>query len=120
MNNRKQIVNSFLDSVTEKELEEYIKEHKLINKGHIKLLEKVKDNKPESHYMKLLQDNGNNNMETAISNYIDLGRAWVIAFVLECFYDDKYKVNDLQTYLKAMFKDDETLREYVYECMKDF
>jgi len=120
MNNRKQQVNSFLNSITEKELEDYIKENKLINRGYKKLLSIVRDSKPKSHYMKLLEENGNNNMNIAISNYINLGRAWVIAFVLECFYDDRYKLSDLQTYLKAMFKDDKVLKEYVYECMKDF
>jgi hypothetical protein len=119
MNNRKQKVNSFLDSVTEKELEEYIKEHKLINKGYKELLNKVKDSKPKSHYMKLIEKNSEN-MNTAISNYINLGRAWVIAFVLECFYDNKYKVKDLQCYLKVLMDNDKTLKEYVYECMKDF
>jgi len=48
-----------------------------------------------------------------------MGEAYIIAFVLECFYDKKYKIKDLQQYLKAIIDGDEELKEYVYDIMKD-
>ena len=49
-----------------------------------------------------------------------LGSAYMIAFILNSFYDDKYKINDIKCYLKAIIDEDNEVKEYVYDIMKDF
>jgi len=59
--------------------------------------------------------------------YIDFGLYKKLVSTLEHadfsraeFQNDKYKISDLQSYLKIMIKDDLKLKELVYEIMKDF
>jgi hypothetical protein len=118
-NNRKQEIYLILDSLTQAELDNYINDRNIdLEQDNIyKNLNKIK--KPETHFDKIMLNIGND-FNNAVNSYYDLGMAFVIAFVLECFYDDKYKINDLKTYLHAMIQDNPELKEMVYECMKDF
>jgi predicted DNA-binding ArsR family transcriptional regulator len=119
MNNRKQQIYSFLNSITSKELENYIKDNKIHNKNVQELMDKIKSSKSKTHQDKIFNDI-NEGFGKHLSSYYKSGQAWVIAFVLECFYNDKYKISDLQEYLKAMMNSDKEVKEYVYEIMKDF
>jgi hypothetical protein len=119
MNNRKQKVFSMLDSLTKKEIYDYIKERNIIAKGMKEDLSRIAKTKQPSHF-ETLSNNITGNLNEILSNHYRLGEAYIVAFVLECFYDNKYKIKDLQWYLKEMIKADETLKEYVYEIMKDF
>lgn len=118
-NNRKQKVYSVLDSLSQSELEKYMSERKYININVKKLLEKLKINKEPTHFDTIVSKI-NKGFDNTLKSYYKLGEAWVIAFVLECFYNKKYKISDLQDYLKAMIDDDKELKEYVYDLMKDF
>jgi hypothetical protein len=111
-----------LDSITLTELENYIKDHKdKINKYYIEKLQELKHYKPQNHLNKLAEKiYAENNIRKALEDNYRLGEAFIMAFVLECFYDKKYKLKDLKDYLKVMIDNDNTLKEYVYECMKDF
>jgi hypothetical protein len=119
MNNRKQKINSFLNSITGKELDDYMKENNFRAKENQKKFEKIKNIRPETH-QEIIFNGINKQAGDYISSVYNLGQAKVIAFVLECFYDNKYKISDLQYYLKAMIDGNEELKEYVYEIMKDF
>ena len=79
----------------------------------------MKSNKPETHFIKI-SNNINEKFYKVLNQYRQLGSAYIIAFVLECFYDDKYKIKDIQSYMKALMDDDKQLKEYVYDLMKDF
>ena len=118
MNNRTQQINSFLDSITQKELDDYIKERKLNNEMY-EMFEQVKRNRKVTHFERL-SNSVNKDFQDIISNNVKLGEAWIIAFVLVCFYDDKYKISDLKLYMKKLIDDDNTLKQYVYDLMKDF
>lgn len=118
-NNHKQKVFSVLDSLTQTELDQYIKERN-INLQRDKLFEMInKIHKPEKHQEKLTC-NINDEFGKIANSYYHLGMAWVISFVLECFYDDKYKIKDLKEYLHMIIKDNQELKEMVYDCMKDW
>ena len=123
MNNRKQKINSLLDSLTQKEINDYIKERNIdklskINKFK-ESLNKISDTKQDTHFHTIGDEIGKE-LNEGMNKYYKMGQAWMIAFVLECFYDNKYKIKDLQWYLKEIMKQDDTLKEYVYEIMKDF
>ena len=118
MNNRKQKIYSLLDSLSQKELEDYIKDRKMNNKIK-EMLDTINKYKESNHFVKL-SNSITGNLNDIIIKYHKLGQAYTIAFVLECFYDQKYKLTDLRTYLKAQIDDDKELKEYVYDCMKDF
>jgi len=120
-NNRKQKVYSMLDSITRTELENYISDNNLMktkSKELLELLDRVKVNREHNHSQIISNKLGKKLQET-IDGYYKMGEAYIIAFVLECFYDKKYKIKDLQQYLKAIIDGDEELKEYVYEIMKD-
>lgn len=119
MNNRKQQIKSFLDSMTCKEFDDYIKESNIPNKNVQEMMDRIKYRKHEKHF-DIVMSKINEALGKDINSIYKLGQAWVIAFVLESFYDQKYKISDLQYYMKALIKDDEELKEYVYEIMKDF
>jgi hypothetical protein len=118
-NNHKQKVYSVLDRLTKNELDNYIKDRSIsVEKNEIfELLSKVK--KPETYVQGWCQKISDG-FQNSLSSYYKLGQASIISFVLECFYDDKYKIKDLQDYLRCMFKDDIELKEMVYDFMKDF
>ena len=122
MNNRKQKVYSLLDSLTEKELENYLKDRK-INLATNELLRRFKkyksDNIESNHYGRMCKS-VNGDLENIISKYNKLGMAWVIAFIFACFYDEKYKIKDIKDCLKDLIDDNQELKEYVYDIMKDF
>lgn len=118
MSNRKQNVFAFLDSTTEKELDDYIDDRKINNRFNC-LLEQIKRTKPRNHAEKIYDSIGKKIGES-IHEYYKFGQAHIIAYVLECFYDDKCKIEDLKYYLKEIIKNDKELKEYVYECMKDY
>lgn len=119
MNNRKQKVKSFLNSITSKELEDYIKENNIPNKNIQEMIDRIKHHRPEKH-LDIITSKINDGLGKDINSIYKSGQAWVIAFVFRMFYNDKYKVSDLQEYMKAMMESDEELKEYVYEIMKDF
>lgn len=118
-NNRKQQIYSMLDSLTQNEIEQYLTENKLHSKGIEEKLKELSNRKPETHF-KRISDKIQVDVDKSITAYYKLGMAYVISLVLECFYDEKYKIKDLKTYMKYMIKDDEVLKEYVYDIMKDF
>jgi len=118
-NNHTQKVYSVLDSLTQTELDQYIKD-KDINLTRDRMFETLnRIRKPTNHKDRILQDI-NDNLEKVIKSYYDLGMAWIISFVLESFYDDKYKINDLKLYLHKIMDNDQELKEMVYESMKDW
>jgi len=120
-NNRKQKVYSMLDSITRTELDTYISDNNLMktkSKELLELLDRVKVNREYNHSQIISNKLGKNLQET-IDGYYKMGEAYIIAFVLECFYDKKYKIKDLQQYLKAIIDGDKELKEYVYDIMKD-
>lgn len=118
-NNRKQKVYSLLDSLSQNELEKYMSEREFINAGVKKMIEKIKINREPNHYNILISKIGVD-IDKNFNSFYKLGQAWIIAFVLECFYDKKYKIADLKEYLKVMIDGDKQLKEYVYDLMKDF
>jgi len=121
-NNRKQKVYSMLDSITKTELENYISDNKLMktkSKEMLKLFNRVKVNR-EQNNLQIISSNLSKNLQETINGYYKMGEAYIIAFVLECFYDKKYKIKDLKEYLKTMIDSDKKLKEYVYDIMKDF
>lgn len=118
-NNRKQKVYSLLDSLSQNELEKYMSEREFINAGVKKMIEKIKINREPNHYNILASKIGVD-IDKNFNSFYKLGQAWIIAFVLECFYDKKYKIADLKEYLKAIIDNDKELKEYVYDLMKDF
>lgn len=118
MNNRKQQVESFLDTLTSKEMDNYIAD-KNINLEWISKFKRIKETKPESHHHRLVEEIARNGLDMNNSFY-KLGSAYVIAFILNSFYDDKYKINDIKYYLKAIIDDDSEIKDYVYDIMKDF
>ena len=121
-NNRKQKVYSMLDSITKTELENYISDKKLMktkSKEMLELFNRVKVNR-EQNNLQIISSNLSKNLQETINGYYKMGEAYIIAFVLECFYDKKYKIKDLKEYLKTMIDSDKKLKEYVYDIMKDF
>jgi len=121
-NNRKQKIYSVLDSLTRTELENYISDNKLMNtksKEMLELFNRVKVNREYNH-SQIILSNLNKNLQETLDGYYKMGEAYIIAFVLECFYDKKYKIKDLKEYLKTMIDHDKKLKEYVYDIMKDF
>ena len=122
MNNRKQKIYSVLDSITKTELENYISDKKLMktkSKELLELFNRVKVNR-EQNNLQIISSNLSKNLQETIDGYYKMGEAYIIAFVLECFYDKKYKIKDLKEYLKTMIDGDKKLKEYVYDIMKDF
>ena len=118
MGNRKQQVESFLDTVTEKEMEDYIKD-KNVNLEWIKKFKRIEETRHESHLNRLTEQIYQKNFDVNDSFY-KLGVAYVVAFILNSFYDDKYKINDIKYYLKAIIDGDSETKGYVYDIMKDF
>lgn len=119
MNNRKQKIESILDSLTQKELDTYIKDRNISLENN-KMFQRLKSiKKPESHFIRIAE-NIHNDVQKGLDSYFKLGEAWIIAFIFVCFYDDKYKIKDLKTYLHALFKNDSELKDMVYDCMKDW
>jgi septum formation topological specificity factor MinE len=107
-----------LDSLTQKELEDYIQNRKLNNKAK-ELLELMSQRKSQTHLVKTFQS-VNGDFNDIICKYVEIGKAQIIAFILECFYEEKYKIKDIKSYMKAMISSNKQLKEYVYELMKDF
>jgi len=62
----------------------------------------------------------NKNICDLIEQYYRLGEANIISFILNCFYEDKYKSKDIKEYIKAIIDSDNELKEMVYDCMKDW
>lgn len=118
-NNRKQKVYSLLDSLSQTELEKYISEREFINADIKRMMNKIRNNREPNHGNILASKIGAD-IDKSLNSYYKLGQAWIIAFVLECFYDKKYKIADLKEYLKIMIDGDKELKEYVYDLMKDF
>ena len=121
-NNRKQKIYSVLNSLTRTELENYISDKKLMktkSKELLELFNRVKVNR-EQNNLQIISSNLSKNLQETIDGYYKMGEAYIIAFVLECFYDKKYKIKDLKEYLKTMIDGDKKLKEYVYDIMKDF
>ena len=118
-NNYKQKVYSVLDGLTQADLDDYIKNRNInLNRDNmLKMLEKIR--KPETHFQKIINDI-NDEVSKASMSYYNLGMAWVMSFILECLYDDKYKFADLKSYIHTMMDGNSELKEMVYDCMKDF
>lgn len=118
-NNHIQKVYSVLDSLTQVELNHYIKDRNINLKRDVMFDKLSKIHKPETHQTKISQEIGDA-FSKALNSYYNMGMAWVISFVLESFYDDKYKIKDLKDYLHEMMKSNKELKEMVYDCMKDW
>lgn len=117
-NNRKQKVNSLLDSLTRKELEVYLENKDYIDPKIKEMLNKIKYHREENHF-NTISKKISNDFTKMSSSFYKMGQAWIIAFVFECFYDQKYKIKDLKEYLKTIIDHDKELKEYVYDLMKD-
>ena len=119
MNNRKQKINSILDSLTSKEIEQYLSERKINKKKTelLQILQKNKDQKGElTHLQKLFSE---------VINYqpyekmFDLGQANVIAMI---FHYGLHKDFTMKEFIKGMrnsFDDNQRLKNFVYDIMKD-
>lgn len=121
-NNRKQKITSMLDSLTKKELDDYLSTKNYINlqaKEFLERFDKIKSNREDNHH-NTISNKISDNFQKGFGQIYKIGQAYVIAFVIECFYDKKYKIKDLKEYLKAMIETDKELKEYVYEIMKDY
>ena len=118
MNNRKQQINSFLNSLTTKELDTYLKENK-INKNHVEELEiltKYRQYKhTESHFQKLY-----NKTYNSINNLYFLGEANIIATILYYSLQESFDIKDFVKMFNKLLENNKELKEYVYEIMKDF
>ena len=121
-NNNKQKVYSVLDGLTQTELNNYIKDRN-IKIEHDELIEKFEKlkaiKKPSDHYSCHAQ-NINDDLFQTLNSYCNLGMAWVIAIVFECFNDNEYKIEDIKKNLRVLIENDKQLKEMVYDCMKDF
>lgn len=118
-NNHKQKVYSVLDSLTQKELEQYMKDRN-INLKRDSIVDKLsRFRKTDTHREKISQD-----ISTKFSNnlqsYYSFAQANIITFILEYLYDDTYKIKDLKEYLHEIMKSNKELKEMVYDIMKDF
>ena len=99
-------------------MDDYIADKK-INLEWIIKFKRIKETKPKSHQHRLVEEIANKGQNVNNSFY-KLGSAYMIAFILNSFYDDKYKINDIKCYLKAIIDEDNEVKEYVYDIMKDF
>ena len=111
-------MESFLDTLTSKEMQDYIDDKKL-NLEWIKKFKIIKNTRHTSNLQRLAEEISNKNHDINNSFY-RLGNAYIIAFILNCFYDDKYKISDIKYYLKVIIDGDEELKGFVYDIMKDF
>jgi len=115
MNNRKQQINSFLNSLTSTELNTYLKENK-INRDAIRgleLLQKHKENKKEdSHLQKLI--NKNCDISSIYENMFRIGQSQIIAYILYYGLQKDFKIEDFVEFFKNIMD-----KEMVYEIMKD-
>jgi len=118
MEDRKQEINKLLDSLTLNEIDEYIKDRHIIDDKLKKMLEKIKSNRPDNHSQKIFK-NLYSPINKSIEDIYKLGIAAIISQILY-YYNDNYKISELHKYLKDYIKQDEILKEYVYEIMKDF
>ena len=123
MSNRQQKVNSFINSLTQKEVDEFISANK-VNKNFLDSLNKIKNNRlSQTHSDRIVKE-----IHTAFAQGFDeyssslyrLGQAQIIALLLNQFYDEEYKVSDVKSFFKALMDNAKELKEYVYEIMKDF
>lgn len=117
MNNRKQQIESFLDSLTLKEISTYLKD-KEINKENLRLLEILEKHKgykgKANHQQQLV-----NQIYSNINDMYLLGEANIIAAILYYGLHKDFNIKDFVKVYDGMLKDDFKLKEYVYEIMKD-
>ena len=118
-NNRKQKIENMLDSLSQKELEDYMSKREFMNIKIKEMLNTINTNRKYNH-SQIISNKLSDNIQKSINGFYKMGEAHIIAFVLECFYDQKYKIKDLKEYLKAMIDHDKELKEYVYDMRKDF
>ena len=124
-NNEKQKIYEMLDSLTQIELESYISDRNLLKteiqefKNKYKMLNRIKISRENNHH-DTITVNLYNNLQDLINKYYKLGMAKVIAPILYDYSDEKYKIADLQKYIKDILETDKELKEYIYEIMKDF
>jgi hypothetical protein len=82
------------------------------------MLEKIKSNRPDNHSQKIFK-NLCSPINKSIEDIYKLGTATIISQIIY-YYNDNYKISDLHKLLKNYINQDETLKEYVYDVMKDF
>lgn len=123
MSNRQQQVNSFINSLTQKEVDKFISENR-INKSLLISLEKIKNSGlPQTHSDRIVKE-----IHTAFAQDFDeynnslyrLGQAQIIALLLNQFYDEEYKISDVKSFFKALMDNEKELKGFVYDIMKDF
>lgn len=123
MSNRQQQVNSFINSLTQKEVDKFISENR-INKSLLISLEKIKNSGlPQTHSDRIVKE-----INTAFTQDFDeynnsiyrLGQAQIIALLLNQFYDEEYKISDVKSFFKALMDNEKELKGFVYDIMKDF
>lgn len=118
MNNRNQKINFLLDSLTLKELEDYLKKKNIDKKKleNLKQIELHKEVKGEiNHSQKLFNKIYSNN----INDMVYFGQAQIIAYALSFGFHDYITMQDLINFYKRNMDSEPKLKEYVYEIMKD-
>ena len=118
MNNRKRQVQSLLDGLTLKEIEDYLEDNK-INKdklNSLELLKKYKEYKGDTSHRQKLANQVFNNIEDI---YL-LGQANIISAILYYGLHKDFNVKDFVKVYDEMLKEDSKLKEFVYESMKDY
>lgn len=123
MSNRQQQINSFMNSLTQKEIDKFISENR-INKSLLISLEKIKNSGlPQTHSDRIVKE-----INTAFTQGFDeynnsiyrLGQAQIIALLLNQFYDEEYKISDVKSFFKVLMDNEKELKGFVYDIMKDF
>jgi hypothetical protein len=117
METRKKEINNLLDSITINEIDDYIKDRHIINDDYKKMIERIKINRPDTHFQKIV-----NNIHDPVSKGLEymykFGMAIMMSRIL-FYYSNKYKISDLQDEIKNTISNDKILKEYVYDYMKD-
>ncbi len=121
--NRQQQVNSFLEGITQKELDNYISKNKL-NVKYADTLRKIRDETSSKTHIDMVFKDINTKFNKEYVDYIwsvyKIGQAQLIALFLNNFYDENYKISNIKKLLKAWMDNDKELKNYVYEIMKDY
>lgn len=121
-NNRQQQVESFLNGLTKKEIDDYIGKNKL-NVNTISKLKRVRDDLPGTHLLKLTNQCSSEfykEQEKYLNSLYKIGQAQLVALLLNEFYDADFKVSDVKSFFKIWIDGDKELKDYVYEIMKDY
>jgi len=122
-NDRQQQVNSFLNKLTQNEIDKYIYDNK-INHDYLESLMKIKNRKASRTHSdriaKKIFDSFANQFNRYSFSMYKFGQAQIMAFLLRQSYNKDYKADDIRQHLRILMDNDKELKEYVYEIMKDY